>query len=106
MIRSTRRLLTGCVLGSLAVLGPSPAARAESWIFRPSYFTHEYPTFVPRSFGPAQAVYPNRTGPYVTRPQGAYVRGGWRHTRSYLRAGDGRENNNYFESYIQFGEQF
>ena len=106
MIRLRQLLVVLSALGFASVLGPLPSARAGSWIFRPSYFTHDARAFAPRRFGPTPRSRAYRAGPYVTRPQGAYVRSGWRHVHHHLRAGHGYDNLNYYESFGQFGEQF
>ena len=73
---------------------------AKSWIFQPSYYSHDPVTHV--RIGKA-----SNGGPYFTRPQGAYVNFGFRNNRSTINVG-GRtyDNVNAYESWVQTGEQF
>lgn len=106
MLRAARHKIALGAIGFAVLLGSARSAEAGSWIFRPSYFTHEVPIDAPRNFGPVPPMRQDRSGPYTTRPAGAYVRSGWRQVRSYQWIGGGYDNLNYFESFIQFGEQF
>ena len=88
-------------LVALAAIWAAPQfASAESWIFRPSYYSHD----------PVSKVRIGRQyagGPVFTRPTGAYVRGGWRWQNAQINIGGQiYDNDNYFESWIQHGEQF
>jgi hypothetical protein len=71
----------------------------ESWIFNRSYYSHQPASEV--QVGP-QSPY----GPVFTRPQGAYVRGGYRRLRvgGNLRSYD--DYHFFYESWFQGGEQF
>lgn len=85
-------LLASCV--SLA------AARADSWVFQRSYYSHQ--PGVPVRVGVKPAV-PS----YYPRPSGVYVNSGFRNLRSTIRVG-GRvyDNLNVWESWIQTGAQW
>lgn len=91
-------------------LAPSTVARADSWLFRPSYFSHAHEdgpvAGAPRQFGPAAPRIAYHGGPYFTPPVGAYARGGWRHLHSVIHTGSSSDVLHYHESFIQFGEQF
>jgi len=87
------------VIGVAMTLGASPA-RGESWIFQPSYYSHDPATQV--RIGPAP-----RNGPYYTRPFGAAVNAGYRHLNSSIRVGGQTSDHvHLFESWVQFREQF
>ena len=48
-----------------------------------------------------------RGGPYYTRPQGVYVRSGFRNSNSIINMGRaGTDQTNIWESWIQTGAQF
>ena len=92
-----KRLLLSCAL----LLAASASARAESsWIFAPSYYSHD----------PAKHVRIGQYstgGPYYTSPQGEYVNTGFRHLHSNIRVnGRSHDHVNVFESWIQVGQQF
>ena len=74
-------------------------AAEESWIFKRSYYSHQPATVV--EVGP-QSPY----GTVFTRPQGAYIRGGYRQLRvgGNLRAND--DYHYFYESWFQHGEQW
>jgi len=82
-------------------LFPVSASAVDSWIFRPSYYSHH----------PAHPVkiggQPPSGRAYYTRTYGEYVRSGFRQTRSMIRNGRGGiDNTNVFESWIQTGGQY
>lgn len=102
-----RRLVAAILL--IATAGAMSPARGQepprppqsSWIFQRSYYSHQ----------PANEVQVDKKvvtqGPVSTRPQGAYVRGGYRRLRvgGNLRC----QNDDYhyfYESWFQRGEQF
>ena len=70
-----------------------------SWIFQRSYYSHQ----------PASEVQVGPQTPYgtvFTRPQGAYIRGGYRRLRV---GGNLRSNDDYhyfYEGWFQQGEQY
>ena len=75
-------------------------ASADSWIFRSSYYSHD----------PVEKVRIGRqyaAGPVFTRPNGSYVTGGWRWQHAPITIGGQMyDNYNYFESWVQYGEQY
>ncbi len=93
--RAAALLLVACLVAADA----RPAAAGESWIFNRSYYSHQPATEV--EVGP-QSPYT----PIFTRPQGAYIRGGYRRLRV---GGNLRSNDDYhffYESWYQTGQQF
>ena len=71
------------ILAAVAVLGPAPLARAESsWVFRPSYYSHDPAT------GERTAQFAPKA-PSLAPVDPNYVRSGYRHKRSTLRGADG-----------------
>lgn len=95
-----KRLL--CSLVAVCVLGLASISQAdESWIFQRSYYSHDPVTNV-RIGRPAVTG-----GPYYTRPQGAYVRSGFRNNNITINVGSaGADVTNIWESWVQTGEQF
>jgi hypothetical protein len=78
----------------------SSASAGDSWIFQRSYYTHTPVT-------PVQTSRRLTGGPFYTRPQGAYVRSGYRLNRDYIRVGGAvYDNINSWESWVQVGGQF
>lgn len=76
------------------------AVRAEGWMFNPSYYSHSPPQ--PVQVGPRLTG-----GPFYTRPQGAYINGGYRRLNSRINVkGQTVDNLNVYESWIQYGQQF
>ncbi|HEV3415390.1 MAG TPA: hypothetical protein VG056_01190 [Pirellulales bacterium] len=98
MKRSIRTLvILSAVVASLAV---GARAQAASWIFLPSYYSHD--PVAPVQVGPRY-----EGGPYYIRPQGEYVRSGYNHTQSTISVGNqGTDCFNYYESWIQVGGQY
>jgi hypothetical protein len=79
---------------------PSTAAASDSWIFQRSYYSHTPVT-------PVQTSRRLTGGPFYTRPQGAYIKSGYRLNRDYIRIGGAVfDNTNVYESWIQTGGQF
>src|SRR3954447_4023999 len=97
MKRSICPAIVACVVGFFA----SMANADESWVFQRSYYSHDPVTNV-RIGRPAVSG-----GPYYTRPQGAYVRSGFRNNNITINVGSaGADVTNVWESWIQTGEQF
>ncbi len=75
-------------------------AQTGSWIFRPSYYSHDPVIDVhigPRFDG----------GPYFVHPQGSYIRSGYRQLQTVVpTAGNGTDTTNSFDSWIQIGGQY
>jgi hypothetical protein len=88
------------VAAVLAVLAGATPAGAASWIFKPSYYSHEPAT-------PIQIGRQSAGGPVFTRPWGEYVRSGYRHVQSTIGpSGAGYDHTHVFESWIQVGSQY
>jgi hypothetical protein len=88
-------------LSAVAYVWLASSAQAESWLFSRSYYSHDPVTQV-RIADPAV-----RGGPYYTRPQGVYVRSGFRNSNSIINMGRaGSDQTNVWESWIQTGAQF
>ena len=95
-----KRMLFSLVVAATLYSLASPA-QAESWIFQRSYYSHDPVTDV-RIGRPSVSG-----GPYYTRPQGAYIRSGFRNLNSVINVGGaGADVTNVWESWIQTGEQF
>lgn len=76
------------------------SARADSWIFRRSFYSHDPVTHVRigKQFS---------RGPVFTRPEGEYVRTGYRNLHSTIQAGGTTYDHvNLWESWIQTGAQY
>jgi hypothetical protein len=88
-------------LVALAAIGAVPQlASADSWLFRPSYYSHDPTTNV--RIGRQYSV-----GPVFTRPMGGYVSGGWRWQHGQIVVGGQMyDNYNYIESWGQQGQKF
>ena len=85
---------------ALVAMGSATFAQ-DSWIFQRSYYSHDPVTCV-RIAEPAV-----HGGPYYTRPQGAFVRSGFRNLNSIIPMGPlGNDQMNYWESWVQYGQQF
>ncbi len=89
------------LLAAAAFSGLATSAQAETWLFSRSYYSHDPVTQV-RIAEPVV-----RGGPYYTRPQGVYVRSGFRNSNSIINMGRaGTDQTNIWESWIQTGAQF
>jgi len=98
MSYSIRKALLFAVVLSATIVGGG--AQAASWIFLPSYYSHD--PVAPVQIGPRY-----EGGPYYVRPQGEYVRSGYSHTQSTISVGSqGTDTLNYYESWIQVGGQY
>jgi hypothetical protein len=75
-------------------------ARADGWIFARSYYSHQPVHHVEIARRPPG-------GPFYTRPQGDYVKSGYRNLRSSIVVGGySYDHAQFYESWIQFGSQF
>ena len=89
------------VLAAAAFSGLATSVQAENWLFSRSYYSHDPVTAV-RIAEPVV-----RGGPYYSRPQGVYVRSGFRNSNSIINMGRaGTDQTNIWESWIQTGAQF
>ncbi len=99
------RLQRGFSLLVLAAAAMLPAgfcstAAAASWVFLPSYYSHD--PVAPVQVGPRY-----EGGPYYIRPQGQYIRGAWSHTQSSISVPNmGTDTYDYYESWSQVGGQY
>ncbi len=90
------------IFAFVVALGGSPASAGvgQSWLFNRSYYSHV----------PVKKVEIGRRsagGPFFTRPQGAYVKSGYRWLNSQIIVGGQTYDHlNVFESWVQTGEQF
>jgi hypothetical protein len=96
-----KRLLLSMAAATVLYSFTLAAQADESWIFQRSYYSHDPVTNV-RIGRPAVTG-----GPYYTRPQGAYVRSGFRNNNITINVGSaGADVTNVWESWVQTGEQF
>lgn len=94
----TRTLISLVVC--LALLCLASPAKAGSWVFRRSYYSHHPVT-------PVQVGVPTARGPYYVRPAGGYYNGGFRYLRSNIVIrGQIFDSLNVYESWGQAGAQF
>jgi hypothetical protein len=78
-------------------------ARADSWVFQPSYYTQECQPVV--RIGAAR--YCVLGGPYYTPPQGEFIRSGYRNSINTIQVGNQTfDQTNLLESWIQVGSQY
>ncbi len=94
------RLLALIALAVFSAVASASAEAGDSWIFLHSYYSHDPVTEVRigRQF---------TTGPVFTRPQGQYVKSGYRQIRSIITTqGQTYDNLNVLESWIQSGSKF
>jgi hypothetical protein len=95
-----KRLLTPLALFAVLALPSLTQAGGNSWIFRPSYYSHN----------PARPVEIGRRyagGPAFTRPTGDYYQVGTRYLNSTINVGPYTwDNVRVIESWTQNGSQF
>ena len=96
-----RFVLSLVVAAALTGIAPTAQAQCANWMFQRSYYSHDPITRV-RIAQPAVSG-----GPYYTRPQGAYVRAGFRNNNIIINAGRaGSDQTTVWESWVQTGQQF
>ena len=93
------------LLATVGFVAAATPAKAEdcrtSWIFDRSYYSHD-PISCVRIAEPAV-----HGGPYYTRPQGVFVRSGFRNLNSIIQMGPaGTDQTNVWETWVQTGAQF
>jgi hypothetical protein len=85
---------------SIAAIGARAGGHQPSWIFRPSYYSHD----------PVRAVQVGRRhagGPMFTRPEGDYFQVGVRYVNSAIQVGPYTwDNVRVYESWTQSGSQY
>jgi hypothetical protein len=87
----------------VATLSLADSARADSWIFQPSYYTQEPAPVV--KIGAAR--YLVLGGPFYTPPQGEFIRSGYRNAINTIQVGNQTfDQSNILESWIQVGAQY
>lgn len=94
-------ILSVAALAALLAVGQT--AHAETpWIFQRSYYSHD--PVIDVKIGPDRYQF---DGPYFTRPQGQFIRSGFRQIQTNTGyRGPGYENSIFFDSWIQGGVQF
>ena len=92
-----------CAVAVLAASGlfADSAMADDNWVFKRSYYSHDPVTEVRigRQFS---------TGPVFTRPQGQYVKSGFRFERSSIVVPgvNTYDNMNMYETWVQTGSKF
>jgi len=76
----------------LLLAAPACAEAQSSWIFRPSYFSHEPYT------GQRVVQYAAPVAPYY-RHDATYMQSGYRHSRSSIRVGEGSDHTHVVETW-------
>jgi len=98
------RNLIGLVAATLVVgltIDAQPA-HAGTWMFNRSYYAQTPPSATPAPVDPRLYA-----GPYFTAPQGEFVRGSWRVSRTMQNVRGRLVDQSYqWESYIQSGAQW
>ena len=89
------------VVASAVTALPGSASAVDSWIFRPSYYSHHpvQPVTIGRQVASGRVAY--------SPTYGEFVRSGFRQTRSSIRTRGGSfDQVNVYESWIQVGAQY
>jgi hypothetical protein len=88
------------LLATMLVALATSAAHAEDWVFARSYYSHQPVT-------PVQIARRPPGDMFYSRPQGDYVRSGYRNVRSTIVVGGySYDHAQFYESWIQVGSQF
>jgi hypothetical protein len=102
MMRNFVKLALSIAAMSAALAVGQPAHAANSWIFQPSYYSHD--PVVDVKIGPERYHF---AGPNFTRPQGEFIRSGYRSVQGIIQVGNsGTDQLQYFESWVQGGVEF
>ena len=92
-----KRFLFGAVLALASLAG---SAQAESWIFQPSYYSHD-------PISPVRVQRQYSRGPQFTPSVGQYVNSGYRLLRAQINvAGGVYDQINMWEGWYQTGAKF
>ncbi len=92
-----KRYLFGALL---ALAGLTGSAQAQSWIFQPSYYSHEpvSPVRVQRQYS---------RGPQFSPSVGSYINSGYRFLRAGINVGGNTYSQlNMWESWYQVGNKY
>jgi hypothetical protein len=95
-----KRICLAALLVAAAPCWCSAGDHAPSWIFRPSYYSHD-------PVRPVEVGRRHAGGPLFTRPHGDYYAVGVRYLNSAIRVGPYTwDNVRLFESWTQSGSQY
>lgn len=98
LFKKLARCLLPALLAAAFIAAPS-AQGGDSWIFRPSYYSHDPAQEVEIAPRPSTRL-------YYSRPYGAYIRWGFQHTHTGPTVRSSYDHYHFYESWIQGGEQF
>jgi hypothetical protein len=92
-----KRSLFAAVLALASLAG---SAQAQSWIFNPSYYSHD-------PISPVRVQRQYSRGPQFTPSVGQYVNSGFRQLRAQINVGGGvYDQLNMWESWVQSGGKY
>jgi hypothetical protein len=92
-----KRAFLGAVL---ALAGLAGSANAQSWIFQPSYYSHD-------PINPVRVQRQYSRGPQFSPSQGQYINSGYRLLRAQINVGGGvYDQINMWESWYKTGAQY